>query len=98
MHKYTYGHCRRRGTGASEQRTVGRSTAGGGNVPNNQVSGDSGGAGKTSQSSLSELRRSPQPTNTTATTTTTTGSPEPQYTDPRLSKWDRGSRGMEKSC
>ncbi|XP_063607805.1 tyrosine-protein kinase Dnt-like [Penaeus indicus] len=76
---------RRRGTGASEQRTIGRSTASGGNVPNNQVSGDSGGAGKTSQSSLSELRRSPQPTNTTATTTTTTGSPEPQYTDPRLS-------------
>ncbi|XP_027227663.1 tyrosine-protein kinase Dnt [Penaeus vannamei] len=76
---------RRRGTGASEQRTVGRSAASGGNVPNNQVSGDSGGAGKTSQSSLSELRRSPQPTNTTATTTTTTGSPEPQYTDPRLS-------------
>lgn len=86
-----YLQCRRRGTGTSEQRATGRSTAGGGNVPNNQVSGDSGAAGKTSQSSLSELRRSPQPTNTTATTTTTTGSPEPQYTDPRLSEWDTES-------
>lgn len=56
-------------------------------LPNNQRNGaDFGGARKTSQSSLSELRRSPQPTNTTtATTTTTTGSPEPQYTDPRQS-------------
>ncbi|XP_042215870.1 uncharacterized protein LOC121862007 [Homarus americanus] len=56
-------------------------------VPNNQRGGaDIGGVGKTSQSSLSEMRRSPQPTNTTtATTTTTTGSPEPQYTDPRQS-------------
>nr|XP_045619695.1 tyrosine-protein kinase Dnt-like [Procambarus clarkii] len=57
------------------------------NVPNNQrTAADIAGVGKTSQSSLSEMRRSPQPTNTTtATTTTTTGSPEPQYTDPRQS-------------
>ncbi|CAL4067468.1 unnamed protein product, partial [Meganyctiphanes norvegica] len=56
-------------------------------VPNNQrgISSAAIPMGKNSQSSLSELRRSPQPTNTTtATTTTTTASPEPQYIDPRL--------------
>lgn len=56
-------------------------------LPNNQrgLGSASVPVGKNSQSSLSELRRSPQPTNTTtATTTTTTGSPEPQFTDPRL--------------
>ncbi|KAK7086435.1 hypothetical protein SK128_011940 [Halocaridina rubra] len=73
----------RRGVGnRSEGRAVStRSTQ---NVPNNQRGGAEATGGKNSQSSLSELRRSPQPTNTTtATTTTTTGSPEPQYTDPR---------------
>ncbi|KAK4309695.1 hypothetical protein Pmani_018693 [Petrolisthes manimaculis] len=78
---------RRRGSTALER---GRGGASGmqSTVPNNQrvVGVGQGAAGKTSHSSLSELRRSPQPTTTTtATTTTTTASPEPQYTDPRLS-------------
>lgn len=88
MYRYCSSPLRRRGNTAVE---VGRGGASGmqAAVPNNQrgtVVGQ-GAAGKTSHSSLSELRRSPQPTTTTtATTTTTTASPEPQYTDPRLGK------------
>ncbi|XP_053647694.2 tyrosine-protein kinase Dnt isoform X2 [Cherax quadricarinatus] len=78
-----------RRTGSSQRSTSGNqsSVAVRQDVPNNQRGNiDIGGIGKTSHSSLSEMRRSPQPTNTTtATTTTTTGSPEPQYTDPRQS-------------
>ena len=54
-----------------------------GTVPNNQRN-----INKNSQSSLSEIRRSPQATNTTSATTTTTtaASPEPQCSDPRQGK------------
>lgn len=72
--------------GAGNDRQTGRTLGdrGNQNLPNNQRGGAEALGAKNSQSSLSELRRSPQPTNTTtATTTTTTGSPEPQYTDPR---------------
>ena len=72
-----------------------RSTGGAGaphHLPNNQRGCVEASGGKNSQSSLSELRRSPQPTNTTtATTTTTAGSPEPQYTDPRSGRVFRES-------
>ncbi|XP_068239049.1 tyrosine-protein kinase RYK-like isoform X1 [Palaemon carinicauda] len=71
---------RRRGVENNRASVGGRNQS----LPNNQRGGAGTSGGKNSQSSLSELRRSPQPTNTTtATTTTTTGSPEPQYTDPR---------------